>query len=544
MITEGRVVGYDYLYFIPRLYEGILFFKAQGFAAPWYSVSFCGGLPFFGDPQTMFYSVPQLFSLIVPPWSAVVWTSAVFLWLGCWGVLLISRCCLKIDLLPAMFAAAAFAGNGFFRSRMVVGHFSYHSYMLLPLIIYLLVERRIRTSLAGVLLGFLGAYFVHSGSHFASFIAIPAVALGGAVLFLFADRRELALPRLIFVRAVVGGAVALLLSLSKLVAVVSFMKNFPRHVKGEAPLSFLQTIQTVLFQLLYPESVPEQHYGIWEYDCSVTLLVFVGVLCLIFGRRKGKQAAVHAVGWERIFAALVALGSFFLTLEVIAGDGVFFSYLKAVPPFESLRATVRFTSVFLLPLCLLAAVGFHRLSERVVIGAVLASIGIVSVVVEPLALSSRYQTYLAFDISAAPRLDERIQKLGDGPHISRLARKKRGDLELMAKGVSNIACLAPNFFRSPARALAANDVYLEEEGYFNFTDPSCFAYPEYRSCNAKTRIPVSDRENFERLLRHKNPDWGFPVLQERANLISKVSFFFAVGMLFVLLVRRGAFLRS
>ena len=64
-------IGHDYGLWLPRLLEGRVFFQAQGFAIPWYSPAFCGGAPFFPDPQSMFYSLPLLLALFFTPWTAI-----------------------------------------------------------------------------------------------------------------------------------------------------------------------------------------------------------------------------------------------------------------------------------------------------------------------------------------------------------------------------------------------------------------------------------------------------------------------------------------
>ena len=54
------LIGHDYYHQLARFYIGAFHFWQNGLAVP-HSAALCGGLPFFADPQSAYYSLPQFF---------------------------------------------------------------------------------------------------------------------------------------------------------------------------------------------------------------------------------------------------------------------------------------------------------------------------------------------------------------------------------------------------------------------------------------------------------------------------------------------------
>jgi len=76
-------LGVDYTYFLPILLNGYYWFQSNGlFEVPWFTPAFCGGVPYLPNPQTMYYSFPQLLTFFTDPASSVYITFIVFALLG------------------------------------------------------------------------------------------------------------------------------------------------------------------------------------------------------------------------------------------------------------------------------------------------------------------------------------------------------------------------------------------------------------------------------------------------------------------------------
>ena len=60
-------LGHDYEYFIPNFMFGKLWFYKNFLFVPWFTPSFCCGIPFYADAETMYYSINQIIFLVFNP---------------------------------------------------------------------------------------------------------------------------------------------------------------------------------------------------------------------------------------------------------------------------------------------------------------------------------------------------------------------------------------------------------------------------------------------------------------------------------------------
>lgn len=527
MTVRSGWAGYDYLYFIPRLFEGMLFILGQGFRIPLYSVSFCGGLPYFGDPQTLFYSLPQLLTVVLSPWASIITSSVVILIVGAASFFFLIRDVFKLSNLSAVLAGVLFASNGFYRHRMLIGHLTYQSFALIPLVALLLFSQKISNRLAAVLIAFTGAYFVHSGGHFVSFIMVPALISVICLRALCAVKSEDRVWGAVFVRGLSGMLGALALSAGKLIAVISFMRQFPRRAGFDEPLELFDGLKLVAGQLFWPELYKPYDWGHWEYVASVTplalLLVVPGVCFVAYGLLIRRSVL-------RLFVGLTLIVCLLVTFQFATSGGVFFELLKDIPPFSSLRIGMRFTSVYIFFIVVSAAIGLECI-RSVSCKQLIAGVVMAAAFLQPAFEGKTVVGYMSFSLDSHDSFNQYLKEaLPAATRLQRIERGRGEDLAIMSRFSSNRACLAPNFKRSPARRLQLGPVEQTENGYFNFTDPSCYAYPEVRGCKPGDRIRVSDRVNFERLRLHRNPDWPVSAAQKAGNLISVFALFMLVAI--------------
>ena len=218
---EGSIGG-DYTYFLPWLLSGYYWFLGNGLDLPWFTPAMCAGVPFFPNPQSMFYSVPQALTFITDPLTAVIVTGWLFALIGFIGMWHLAGLWTRLPIVTG-FAAMAFTFNGLFLARMSAGHLTNHVYMLLPLLCYWLLRpsRRFTGILDSIIVGAMLAYFVHAG---ASVMIVPFGAAMVLVLLIMAKTRE------VFVRLTIAAVAAIVLALGKLTAIAYFMAQFPRDL--------------------------------------------------------------------------------------------------------------------------------------------------------------------------------------------------------------------------------------------------------------------------------------------------------------------------
>ncbi len=83
------MVGGDYRLFISRLLDSHLYYKANGLSIEWYTPNFGGGLPAYPNPLQMQFSLPQLMTWFINPYSAVFVSTAIYIAIGFFRYLLV-----------------------------------------------------------------------------------------------------------------------------------------------------------------------------------------------------------------------------------------------------------------------------------------------------------------------------------------------------------------------------------------------------------------------------------------------------------------------
>lgn len=200
-------IGNDYSYFLPHLLDGFFWFRENGpFAVPWFTPSFCAGMPKFPNPQALYFSFPQLATLLTDPLTALKLTSVAFFALGFWGFHLLLRRCFGCSRATALLGGTLFLFNGMSAARLLVEHLTFHAFMLSLLLCYLLLrplradtgdaaDARWRAGRDVALAGLVIAYTATTGL---PHVLLPLLlaTLAVALLRLVADPERLRGPRL------------------------------------------------------------------------------------------------------------------------------------------------------------------------------------------------------------------------------------------------------------------------------------------------------------------------------------------------------------
>jgi len=422
--------GYDYFYFIPRLFAGTISFRAEGLSIPQYYIYFCGALPFFGNPVSMFYSLPQFLSFVVDPWTACQLSAALILTLGT----LATHALLKelgYSSPATLSAATLIATSGFFRARMLLGHLNFQSYLIIPLLLFFLFTRTLHTWSASLLLGLFSAYVVHSGGHFVAVISIPALLMAASLLLCFRDSLS---PKQILVRATVGSLIALLLSAGKLTAIFHYMLQFPRVQSFDEVANHTEGLSFFFSHFFNPGGAKPFLWGWWEYynelPVVVLLPVILALLLLILGLRK-KQNLIPI----SIFT-LTAIGGY----QFSVGHGAVYELLKDFPGISSFRVNGRISGAFLLPLVILSVTGIELL-RRISLSHLVAALLMVTAFVTPYPVEkTEMQLLKPFDIQPVPSFFQTIKESSlEQLAPDRFLEFKDDDLSAMRMGASVMA---------------------------------------------------------------------------------------------------------
>jgi hypothetical protein len=536
--TEDGRLGHDYSYFLPELVNGYYWYLGNGwFTVPWFTPAQCGGIPFYPNPESLYYSIPQLLTNISGPLSAVRGTFATFAALSVGGSYLLLRRGFGLSAAAAIFGACVVLFNGYFVHRMLIGHLGFHSTTLTPLIAYLMLrplpsqrtDRHWRIGLDSVLAGMCVAYMIQSGN--------TNLLVIGATLFALGMLRVLCGgPFLPFLQRLVGGlALAVVLCASKLVSAFAFLGSFPRSGYPLPGFDSLSATLWIVLQSLF--LAPATEYAkaakvnsVWalerhELEYGLTVVPAL-ILCLFAGQR------IRARWQERTLPppprAGIALAWAVLLLLLVLP--VVFNYytpgwnavLKQIPILKSSSSLIRWVGLYVPVLSVASALALQRLGSARVQTAVAAA-GIAAVVgINGLADRSSYASEY-YNPKPLERAHQRALKRGRArPVATIVAAGGLRSNEWFIRGESSTACYGSIFgYRNewfPGAKLHPGPVFAAEGSAPNLLSPACFVFPEANRCEAGDLFAPEDSEIARDFAAYRPIPFARPLKQRMADV--------------------------
>ncbi|UCV15897.1 hypothetical protein [Quatrionicoccus australiensis] len=543
-LANGRM-GHDYVLTLGGFLDGFLWYKNNGFITPpWFTPSFCGGQALFADPQSAFYSLPQFLTFIVDPLQAVYSAFLIFAGLGFWGMYLFSRRCLYMGRLSALVAATVFMFNGFYAHRIIIGHYGYQSFMLVPFIAYLLLKvpdspllsaRSIRQSLIA---GLAVAYWFHSGL---TTLMIPATlaVIGLACVMAISTREYIA--KTFLVRGLVAGAVAIALSASKLNANMALMSNFSRDYYPLPGVSDIGGLLTFVFQSLFYSS--EHTYQtvtpLWKnmqwaamphelaYGLTPLPLLVMLVGAGAFALSKQSQLSFPAQDKSSTRFPSIVLGAILLVpMALLYYSPEWNSVLKNLPLIGSTTSPYRWLIIYI---PLIAAVTGIIVKAS---GKYKTWLAVITVVGIPLlnALESReYYQQQDFDPTPIVSYYNAVRRGEITPQITQVADPKAPngysiiDNGLFLTGISPMRCYNPIYGyrleKLQIEPLVPGPITsITPSGSLNLHNPACLVFPAENNCKLWDAFKASQSSQllnfasykpypFERSSRQYVADW-------------------------------------
>lgn len=548
-------IGSDYGYFLPHLLDGYFWYQRNGiFAVPWHTPSFCGGLPKFPNPQASYYSVPQFFTFFTDPLTSLTLTLIVFATLGFWGFYFLLRRSFLLGTPAAFLGATLFLFNGLYAYRLIIGHLTFHSFMLFP-IICLFVLRPYRSVEAGrrwvfcrdaVCAGLLLAYMAVTGVAHVLLQSLAAVLVVG---FISALLRGTAFSiRQFALKLAAASFCALCVSAAKLTAITAHLSEFPRRLYplpgvsdfSELVLMFANALFWTPKEALTTDAIansrwlltrPEFEFGV---TCVPALILTAAVVANF--RTWGSGDFLRRV--RRDQWAYVGLCALILSLPIGFNyyTPAWNEFLKSLPVLSSSITLLRWISVYIPVTILLAAIAAERLESRFRRPALFSGAGIVAVI----ALNAATDRELYHESIYSPRpVVEAYQKVRAGewrPSITRIAVSvdRQGRMTMpqerndsLTEGASQLLCYEPLFgFRMevfPSRALRPGPALQASSGVLNVNHPACFAFPAENGCVPGEHFRIDQNETAEAFLRYEPIAFALPVYQTLANALSLLS---------------------
>jgi hypothetical protein len=532
----GRL-GYDYGLFLPWLLAGVFWHTVNGsLAPPAFVPSFCGGIPFLFNPQSLYYSLPQWLVFWVQPVRGLLISWVAFGLGGGIGMYALLRRVFLVSVPAALLGAVIFLLNGFYTTRMIIGHATYHGTMLLPVIALTMFPPRSGISLPAlavrcVLTGLLLAYLFYSGGT----NTILPMMLALAILALIVGHagrwhRDMAV--------IAGAACVLCLALCayKLLPALAFAANVVRPIALRMSGNLLALIGGAAVSLFVPQVLShldparlivdrvELEYGVG----LVPLLVLAAAAWLMF--RRGRFW--HGTGRRQ---RLILLGiAALLTIPILVNfDGLGLRWLLLhLPVVRSMSVMLRFWFAYIPVLCVLTAAAFDRLIGMPSGRAWWSAAAIVLTLGQSAATDMTYYTEQLYDPSPIAAAYGKV-RMGEGvPAITHIADpwlangQQEGSSrdDAMVDGISAYPCYEPMFgyrmqvFREGR--LAPGPVLESRDGRLNLKNPACYVFPGANSCAPGDEFTAGQKAEAEAFAAYRPYPYAWPLWQYVAAAVS------------------------
>ncbi|MEW6556421.1 MAG: hypothetical protein AB1349_03600 [Elusimicrobiota bacterium] len=217
---------------------------------PFFSSYIGGGFPLWANPQNMFFSVPQFFSIIIKnQWLAIRITILVLTTISMLGMFNLLKQLEIQNFGLKLFGAIIYTFSGFFVARMIIGHIIFHNIIYIPWLVSSFIWSYKNNKFSFAIPIWL-AIMIYAGLHITSvFVIIILISL----LFFCKFKRWLIYILLGFI-----------LAAPKIIPSYQLLSWFPKKCNmGYVANSVVKTYTVLLSALVWPVQNPNS----WPFKC-------------------------------------------------------------------------------------------------------------------------------------------------------------------------------------------------------------------------------------------------------------------------------------
>jgi hypothetical protein len=497
--NSAGTVGNDYSLWLPDLMVGYYWFLNNGLlVVPWFSPALCGGVPFQADPQVGYLSLPQFLTFVMPPIEAVRASVLVFAAAGFLGAYLLARLSFRLSAAAALLAGTLFMFNDFYAARMMIGHLTYQSYMLTPLLAALILAGTsplspVATSIACQgLAGFIIAAMVEAGA----IHVLPPALLSVLIIIAIHAIRSGFTARPMF-RLLTAIGIGCALSAGKLTASFALLRHFPRDYYSLPGIDGLQNVLWSAAGVLFlgPSTHSQAVNAVWalqrhEWEYGVTVIPPILMFAWV-ARFNWLSRPTGPWPW------MVLCGLLLIPILLNWYQPAWNQALKALPIIGSSSNLLRWFASYILPAILGAACAFDaivppRARRALGLAAALGAVALHSVTDR-----SFYgpKDQASYGVAIVETAWHNAWILGTGPRITanRVLDDSNGNLSMLpnrqdafAFGYSQLYGYEPlfgyNLERFPSGTLHAGQSLAAANGQLNVKNPACYVFPQANRC--------------------------------------------------------------
>ncbi|MDH5511260.1 MAG: hypothetical protein OEZ32_13040 [Nitrospinota bacterium] len=578
--NKHGLLGLDYTYFFPRFLDGFYWYQNNGlWRIPWFTPSFCGGVPSFGNPQSMYYSVPQVLMIFMDPLDAVYCTVMIFAFAGFAGFYLLLNSVFKVRWPLSYLGAALFMFNGFYTHRMIIGHVPFHAYQLAPLACYFLLrplpgqDRISRFMFDVVMAAVIFTLMINSGMLALGLPVVALVAMVGSISGICNGRNSE-----FWSRFVLAGLFALILGASRLTATLAFMSQFERSIYDfPGGLRSASHLVWLLAQTLYfwPDEILIVGARFWmgskwffhdfhSYEFSVTVAPLLLLVPGLYGfcRTLVKEGMSYKIS-TAFFLDILVIAS---VLSVICSllfsfqDPSWTALMKRIPIVKSYS---RFTewicllipSAIIVPLVIFDRYCLKSGNSVIAVAVACLAVGAVQVATRD---NSHYENQFynygkideAFRMSREGKTAPQVITIEDhtlkekAEHTNKMLPVLNGD-DYLSHNASPMNCFEPLFGYSlekyPRGKLHPGLAMEERSGFLNLKNPACYSYPDENACRPGDHYRADQRDVAERFRKYKSIEFNMSYRQNVANWMTIIGLGLAMSFMVLYSVKVVAF---
>lgn len=537
------MIGHDNPIWFDQLIIGKWHFAHQGIFPFRFSPHVCGGAPVYGDPETVYYSLAQALSLFIQPWFAMQISVITALIAGFYGWKKFGGKVLNLKSNWSLLLAMVMVANGFIFIHLAAGHFQMHTMPLIGVFLLLLFDRD-HDSITKLL--FRACAFAllalvtlnTAGYNVLLFTAIITAFFLPFDLLLSSDLKSRA--QQLFKRIILAGILTLLVCFSRLVAVLSFMKYFPRE-EGYSKMWESTNVFSFMiksFWSLFPtrDTIPGFGWDIHEKFMFLSPIVWIGLLLSLFLVFKMKDWIFQNIKKSLILFIYSLFTVLFLT-QLVQGHGFLVDQFLQLPVIRSLRVASRFLFIFSIFISILSVISLSVFSSRLK-DRWQKMIPLIAIILTIFPIGTgwyavRHRLFLNENYTLRIQQINSLQLI----HYQDLpvTEIKDGNTDFVRSGNKCHIELLRKSYPLPLQVGAAKQ---DLNGTFNLMNPACYQYPEENNCLPGDRIKLDDEENFENFTHGRPTTWKLSLLQQVADYTSLATMVALLGTLFTLWIRK------
>ena len=544
IFTNGKLNG-DFILSVPAAIFGkIWFFKNGLFEVPYFNPSMCCGVPFYADPQSGYYSLHQVLFLIFDVDLAIRLFFLILSIIAFIGTFILTRFCFKFEKYNSLLCASLFLFNGFFVYRFLWGHLQYCYYVFVPIYCFFIIQSSLLNNNKLKILFFLFstliiANFFHSGV--APIMPIIILAITSVIIiYLFKNKNYEVIKY-----TLASFSTGILISLSKIVSSLYFLKQYPRIVEGvylNSIIDFIYVFFTSFF--LYPHTSYYHRNNLNNFfmetvdlDFSISLVPLIIIIIFFLHFKKFINKKNYYLYIILLIALMVPI---FFNVNIFNSKNI----ISNIPILKSFWINTRWMAVYILPIILFVGMIINTLKFKNSIILLLIFLVLFQTIAYHKIRNFLKTNYIVnnsvYSISIINNYSKNLKEKINEIKIENV--KMFSDFtenEGFINNTSNYYCYSP-IFGYRLEYLPFNNIknFLEpQKDLKNYLfNPACFLYPDENFCSPGDLFKPNEEFNLYKFVNFNNYNFNIPFYQQIANYISLFFFYFIIIVILILII--------